>query len=412
MRFFPVLAAIVFAVLMYMAVIERDALLSFFGAQPADDSATRTAAPSHAAAKAKHQLVKVVVERLQAEQIARAVALRGQTAAARQVDVKAETTAVVVSEPLRKGAQVEAGEVLCRLDAGTRRAALEQMRAQLDEAQSRIPEAQARVGEARARLAEAEINQNASSRLNQDGFASTTRLAGADAAVATAQAGVSSAQSGLRAARSGIEAARAAVAGAQAELDRLVIKAPFSGLLESDTAELGALMQPGALCATIIQLNPMKLVGFVPEANVNRVKVGAQARARLAAGGDMVSGRVTFLSRSADPETRTFRTEIDVPNSDLMIRDGQTAEILISSDSVNAHLVAQSALTLNDEGTLGVRLIDDRNIVEFHKIGIVRDTTEGAWVTGLPEVANVIIVGQEYVVEGVEVVPTLRERTQ
>jgi len=261
--------------------------------------------------------------------------------------------------------------------------------------ESRVPESEARVAEASARLDEAKINQNASSRLNADGFASTTRLASSDAAVAAAEATVSSAQSGLRAARSGIEAAQAAVAVSETELDRLIIKAPFSGLLESDTAELGSLLQAGALCGTIIQLDPVKLVGFVPETDVNRVHVGALAGARLAAGDVEVRGNVTFLSRSADPSTRTFLVEIEVPNPDLKIRDGQTAGILIASDGANAHLAPQSALTLNDEGTLGLRLVDADNIVDFVAVELVRDTAEGVWVTGLPEKANVIVVGQE-----------------
>ena len=44
--------------------------------------------------------------------------------------------------------------------------------------------------------------------------------------------------------------------------------APFAGLLETDTAELGALLQTGSPCATIIQLDPIKFVGFVPEAEL------------------------------------------------------------------------------------------------------------------------------------------------
>jgi len=410
MRIFPILAAVAMAVILYMAVIERPALLAFFGMDSTE--AAQTEDPAAAAVPAADRLVRVVVRDLTAQSIDSAVVLRGQTAAARQVDVQAETTAVVISEPLRKGAQITEGQIMCRLDEGTRSAAFAQAQAALAEAQSRVPEAQARVQEAQARLAEADINQNASARLNADGFASTTRVASSDAAVATAQAGVSAAQSGLSAAQSGIEAAQADLIRAQAELDRLVIKAPFSGLLESDTAELGALLQPGALCGTIIQLNPIKLVGFVPETEVNRVQVGAMAGARLAAGGGDVRGRVTFISRSADPLTRTFLTEIEVPNPDLAIRDGQTAEILIASEGAQAHLVPQSALTLNDEGALGMRLINAANIVEFHAVTIVRDTVKRAWVTGLPTEANVIVVGQEYVVEGVEVVPTWREVSQ
>ena len=389
MRFFPVLAAIAMAVILYMAIIERPALMAFMGAEPETEQnaegATDVLAGTTLAGERK---VKVVVKTLTAEQIDSAVVLRGQTAAARQVEVRAETTAVVVSEPLRKGSQITEGQVMCRLDEGTRQSALAQARAQLAEAESRVPEAEARVQEWQARLEEAKINQNASARLNEGGFASTSRLASSDAAVATAEAGISSMQSGLRAARSGIEAASAAVAVAEKELERLVIKAPFSGLLESDTAELGSLLQAGALCGTIIQLDPVKLVGFLPETEVNRVQVGAMAGARLAAGGGEVQGRVTFISRSADPETRTFLTEIEVPNPDLKIRDGQTAEILISSAGADAHLVPQSALTLNAEGTLGLRLVDANNMVGFQEVEIMRDTAKGVWVTGLPNTAR------------------------
>ncbi|MBB3995347.1 multidrug efflux system membrane fusion protein [Sulfitobacter undariae] len=413
MRIFPIIAAVVLAAFLYMAILERPTLMGFFGAgdavaaQPAEGGP-----PPNAEKTLAEKRVKVVVEALTAQNIDSAVLLRGQTAAARQVDVRSETSATVISAPLRKGSRIEAGQIMCKLDEGTRSAALAQALAQASEAQSRVPEAEARVQEAQALLEEAKINQNASSRLSEGGFASTTRVASSDAAVASARAAVSSAESGLRAALSGIETAQAAIAVAQTEMNRLEIKAPFSGLLESDTAELGSLLQAGALCGTVIQLNPIKLIGYVPETSVSHVQVGAMAGARLTAGGGDVQGRVTFLSRSADPLTRTFLTEIEVPNPDLAIRDGQTAEILIASDGAKAHLVPQSALTLDDEGALGLRLVDADNIVKFNAVEIVRDTPEGVWVTGLPQQATVIVVGQEYVVEGVQVIPTLRETSR
>jgi multidrug efflux system membrane fusion protein len=398
MRIFSILAAVAVATILAMSILARPQLVALLGIGAAPEEAQIGAGvvangTPHQAPPSK--LVKVMVRKMIAEQVDSAVILRGETAAARQVDVRAETSAVVASEPLRKGASISEGEALCVLDPGTRAAALDETRAKLSEADSRVPEAEARVEQARAQLEEAEINQNAAERLGQDGFASQTRVAATQAAVATAKASVSSATSGLRAARSGIEAATAAVAVAEKEIERLTIKAPFSGLLESDTAELGSLLQPGALCATIIQLDPIKLVGFVPETEVNRVTLGAQAGARLAAGGKQVVGEVIFLSRSADPETRTFRVEIEVPNADLSIRDGQTAEIGIASAGVKAHLIPQSAMTLNDEGALGVRLVDDAAIVSFAPIAIMRDTMDGVWVTGLPPEANVIVTGQE-----------------
>ena len=221
------------------------------------------------------------------------------------------------------------------------------------------------------------------------------------------EASIQSAKSGVESARSGIQSAEAAVAAARKEIERLHVTAPFSGILESDTAELGALLQPGALCATIIQLDTIKLVGFVPETEVDRVVVGAQAGARLATGRE-VAGTVSFLSRSADPLTRTFRVEIAVANPDLSIRDGQTVEIIVSAAGTTAHLLPSSSLTLNDEGTLGVRhVIDGR--ARFAPVEILRDTVQGVWVSGLPEAAEIIVVGQEFVIDGVKVDATIRE---
>ena len=416
MRLFSILAAVIVAVVLALSILARPQLMALFGqpeaAETAEIEASETAVETAAAPEEDSNLVKVQVRKVVGQQVDSAVILRGETEAARQVDVRSETSAIVISDPLRKGARVSEGDAMCVLDPGTRGAALEEARARLAEAESRVPEAEARLSEAQARLEEARINQNAASRLSEDGFASQTRLASADAAEAAAKAGVSSATAGLRAARSGIQAATAAVASAEKEIERLTISAPFSGLLESDTAELGSLLQPGSLCATIIQLDPIKLVAFVPETEVQKVTEGATAGARLAAGGEEVIGRVTFLSRSADPQTRTFRVEIEVPNADLAIRDGQTAEIAISSAGVKAHLIPQSAMTLNDDGTLGVRLVDDEAIVAFAPVGIMRDTRNGIWVTGLPETANIIVVGQEYVTAGVKVAPSWEEVTQ
>jgi multidrug efflux system membrane fusion protein len=411
MRIFSILAALALVLFLAVFILARPQFNAAFGGQPDPEAAT-TPDTAADAAEVDKKLVKVMVRKVMAEQVDSAVVLRGQTEAARQVEVRSETSAIIVSEPLRKGTRITEGETMCKLDTGTRQAMVDEARARLQEAESRVPEAEARVEEARARLEEAKINQNAAARLIQDGFASQTRVAASDAAVASAEAGVRSASSGLRAARSGIEAATAAVAAAETEIMRLDIKAPFSGLLESDTAELGSLLQPGALCGTIIQLDPIKLVGFVPETEVNRVTLGAQAGARLAAGGGEVVGEVVFLSRSADPQTRTFRVEIEVPNSDLSIRDGQTAEIGIASAGVRAHLIPQSALTLNDDGALGVRLVDPANTVEFLPVTLMRDTAKGVWVTGLPEVANIITVGQEFVTAGVVVNPSWEDLSQ
>ena len=414
MRLVPILIAAIVSAFMYFFIIERDALLAFAStddpaneeavAQVAETSETDEAVPSN--------IVRVVAVHSEARVIDSAVVVRGETEAERQVDVLAETSGTIISTPLRKGAFVEADQIICEIDPGTRHATLAEAQARLIEAKAGVPAAKARVDEANARLQEAKINDNAASKLSKDGFASETRVAATQAAVRAAEAGVAAATSGLDSAQAAIQAAEAGVASAQKEIDRLTVKAPFAGLLESDTAEFGSLLQAGGPsgthCATIIQLDPIKIVGFVPETQVNRVTLGAKGGARLISG-EEIRGEVTFISRSADPQTRTFRIELEVPNPDLMIRDGQTAEIVIAAEGKEAHFLPQSVLTLNDEGTLGVRVVTADSEADFVPVSVLRDTTEGIWLAGLPAKTDVIVVGQEFVTSGVPVMPTFRE---
>lgn len=427
MRIFPIITAILVMTALYLLVFEREKVVNFAaGTDPLTAEASEEIVkPQNSADNEEMKRVSVVVISSKAQQIASAVLVRGQTEAARQIDVRAETAGKVISQPLRKGTTISSGQLLCQLDPGTRNISLLDAEARLAEAQARVPEAEARLPEAKARLAEAnarlqeaEINLKAAQRLSVDGFASETRVASAQAAFESATAsvqaaisGVAGSDSGIQSATAGIQSAQAGVAAAKQEIDKLSITAPFEGLLESDTAEIGAFLQPGALCATVIQLDPIKLVGFVPETDVGRIQVGVPAGARLVNGVDVV-GKVTFLSRSADSNTRTFRVEIQAPNPGLEIRDGQTAEIIISSAGKFAHLIPSSALTLNNLGDLGIRAADIDSNVQFFGVSVLRDTVEGIWVAGLPEQVDIIVVGQEYVIEGVPVKVSYQEVSQ
>ncbi len=414
MRLIPVLTALIVSALLYFIVVERDRLLAFAsGSASAEPTEEVVEADKDSVALEQEvaQLIRVVAVRSEARTIDSAVVLRGETEADREVEVRAETSGLVISEPLRRGASVTAGQELCRLDVGTSSAVLAEAKARLLEAQARVPSAQAVVAEAEARLEEARINDNAARKLSEGGFASSTRVASTAASVRAAEASIQSATSGLESTQAGIESAQALVAAAEREVERLSMVAPFDGLLESKTAELGSLMQPGSLCGTVLRLDPIRVVGFVPETDINRVSEGFLAGARLTTGQE-VTGQVTFVSRSADPQTRTFRVEVTVPNEDMSIRDGQTAEILISSDGAAAHFLPQSSLTLNDDGVLGVRIVEAGDIVAFNAVTLLRDGTDGIWVGGLPEKADVIVVGHEFVIEGVHVAPTYRELDQ
>ena len=137
----------------------------------------------------------------------------------------------------------------------------------------------------------------------------------------------------------------------------------------------------------------------IAEKDIADLEVGANSMARLISG-DEIQGKVSFIATSADRNTRTFRVEIKVDNKDRTIRDGVSAEIFINSKEVFSHKISPAILSLNDQGKLGIRTVDQDNAVEFREIEILEDTTDGLWVSGLKENERIITLGQEYVFQG------------
>lgn len=321
-----------------------------------------TLAQAAAATDGARPAASVSVLRSQAQPFAETATLRGRTEAFRRVEVRAEISGRVAEPPVARGSVVQAGQPLCVIDPGERPAQL---------------------AEARAALRQTETDFEAGRRLTARGVTTETDQLS-------------------RAAR--LEAARAAVQRAEIDQARLVVAAPFAGLLDQDTAELGSYLQAGALCATVIAMDPVLLVGFASERDVDRLQIGAPATGRLA-NGAQVDGALRFVGRSADPATRTYRVEVEVPNPDLSIRDGMSAEIIAPLGATTAHLAPQSALTLDDAGRLGVRVADD-GVARFAPVSILADTPQGMWLSGLPDRADIIVVGQEYVSDGQSLAPT------
>ena len=177
------------------------------------------------------------------------------------------------------------------------------------------------------------------------------------------------------------------------------IVAPFSGYLESLRVDEGDFLNTGAVCASLIDPDPMLVVADIAEKDITQIQLGSEATAKLISG-RLIKGQVTFIASSADKNTRTFRVEISVENNDRSIRDGVSAEIYIKGKEEPAHKISPAILSLNDQGKLGVRTVTSENRVEFKEIKILEDTNTGMWISGLGEEARIITLGQEYVFQG------------
>lgn len=296
------------------------------------------------------------------------VPLRGRTKAKSVVTITPETSGVVTAVSVTKGQKVAPGDMLCSLDQGTRAAA---------------------VAQAEAALAQAQVNFDTNKALRDKGLAAANTANALEAA--------------LKAAQSGFDQAKA-------EFDRTTVTTQVAGVVQDPIATVGSMLSPGMPCATIVELDPMLFVANVPEARIARAELGLAAKVTTVTGQE-VDGKVSYISALADEATRSFPIEIELPNKDGKVLSGITASAIVSLGTIPAHLLPQSVLTLDDDGTLGVRTVKDE-VVEFHPVTIVSDSRAGVWVTGLPPKVDVITMGQEYVVPGQKVEATNVTGTQ
>jgi membrane fusion protein, multidrug efflux system len=324
------------------------------GALFRDDPEPRTPAEREPA------LTLVAVRQSQAQPVERILVLQGDLQPEQVVVVRAETGGQVEQWHVPLGAAVEPGDLMAQLDPGERRSQLRQ---------------------ARARLNVTEQQLSATRQLVKEGFESKIRL---------------------ETVRAEMEAAQAELAVIQEEIGRTRIRAPIAGRLDQRIAEQGDFVATGAEVARIINNNPLRAIVQVPQHSIGRLEVGQPARIAVHRHG-RVEGRVAFVSTFADPGTRTFRIEVEVPNPDQRLPAGTSAEVEIPTEQVPAHRVSPAIIGLDDEGRVGVKTVGEDGRVQFHAVVVVRAEREGVWVAGLPERARIITVGQGFVRAGEQV---------
>jgi membrane fusion protein, multidrug efflux system len=339
---------------------------------PAMTIAQRTETTTGAAAPA--QSVRVVT--YTAQQMPLEVPLRGRTQAKATVQAVAETPGIIDTVHVVKGQRVETGDQLCTLDRGTREAA--------------VAQAEAGVAQANATLMQAQQDFDTNAELRDKGLAAANTSRAVEVALRAAQAAVTSAQTELD--------------NARAELDRTEIVAKVAGVVQDPLATTGSMLAMGGACATIVQFDPMLFIGQVPEARIALAKLDLPASVRTVTG-QTAEGKVSFISSVSDPATRSFPIEIEIPNPEGALLDGVTAQATVHVGTAPGHLVPQSVLTLNDEGTLGVRAVEGEE-AKFFPVEIASDTRDGVWVLGLPPTIDIITVGQEFVSDGQRVAAT------
>ena len=322
-------------------------------------------APADLSAASSVPTVRVRQQR--AEPRRTAILLRGYTEALRNVEIKAEVRGRIVQLPVKKGTHVVKGTVIAKIAEEDRPAKLQK---------------------AKALLEQRRIEFKAASKLAKKGFRAETTLAEV---------------------RATVDAAEADVRRAEIEIENLTIRAPFDGILDDRMMEIGDFVDIGDPIAHIADLDPILAIGNAAQRDVGRLSIGAPGFVRLVDGTE-VQGQIRFIDSVADPETRTFRIELEVENRGSKIKDGLIAELYLPAETTEAHHISPAILTLADSGSLGVKALGADSRIVFHPVRIIDEDGDGVWLTGLPDSVTLVTVGQEFVTEG-QVVEAIDENT-
>lgn len=302
----------------------------------------------------------VSVRTQDAKSVERYIVAQGQAEPNRTVTVRAETIGQVAELLADEGATVAAGDVIAKLE---------------------MNDLKARIERAKARVREQQSAFEASEALGKKGYHTQRK---ADETF------------------SALQTAKAELEEAMIELDRTEIKAPFEGVVLSSPIELGAYVDVNGEVATIVDNDPLVVSLRITQQDISDLEVGQSATLTFATGQER-DGKIRYIAPRADEGTRTFRVEVELPNSDGEIHSGISAEARIPTGSVMAHFVSPATLSLNDEGKLGVKTVNKDNRVAFHEASIVMSDAEGAWITGLPARTRIITLGHGFVRIGEQV---------
>ena len=334
-------------------------LSGLFSKDAESDTSLQSAA---ATTDARHSKVRVRTQT--AEEVTRTIIVNGKTAPARVVELSAETDGRVEIIAADRGANVERGGMLVRLDERDRKA---------------------RLAQAHATVRQREVEYEGRLKLQTESYVSEAQLQEAIAQ---------------------LEAAKTELVRAELDLDYMHIRAPFDGALQSRVVEVGDFLKRGDPIATFVDNRTIIVAASLSEFDAQYVDIGDSAEARLATG-EMVRGKIRYVAPVADEATRTFAVELEVDNRDGALRAGGTAELHIPAEVVRAHQVSPSLLTLDDAGNVGLKIINDAGEVEFVVADIALSSSNGVWLAGLPDTVTIITVGQGFVTTGsiVDAVP-------
>jgi RND family efflux transporter MFP subunit len=275
------------------------------------------------------------------------------------------------------GDRVKKDQVLAELDVPEMVVDVKQKEAAVGQAEAQVKQARAAVGTARAQLARAKSQFERFSQSGQSGVLSRESVEETKLGYEAAQAGLDKANADVAAAEAQVAVARAAQEFAQTMLRYSEIRAPYDGVVTQRNINAGDFIQPAGTGArpvplyVINQVDPVRVFVNVPGAEAGWIKDGDPVSLRLqGAGGRLFEGKVTRNARSLDPQARTLRTEIDIPNPEGKLLPGMYVQASITVEHRNAWTLPAGAVVTEGDQTFCSRVADGRAVRTPLQVGL------------------------------------------
>ncbi|GIX31692.1 MAG: RND transporter [Porticoccaceae bacterium] len=175
-------------------------------------------------------------------------------------------------------------------------------------------------------------------------------------------------QAELDAAETELRVAAAALREAETLLGHTRITAPFDGVITAKLADVGDLAVPGRPLLAIQDPRALRLEADLPEALLDRVRLGQKLTVRIPAAQLTVEGVVSEITPVADPRTRTFPVKVDLP-ARPGLRSGQFGRLLVPVAEVEAVRVPASAIQIRGQMELAYVVEEGRAALRLVKTG-------------------------------------------
>jgi RND family efflux transporter MFP subunit len=334
-----------------------------------------------------------------------------------EVELHAKVSGYIRRINVDIGDRVRNGEVIATLEVPELNAQVAGSQAQVRHSQSDIAREQNEVTLAEANYAavHAAYTRLSEASKRRPGLIAEQELDDSRAKDQDAQARIDVAKSALEAAKQQLDVSKADNQRVQSLEDYSVVTAPFNGVVTMRYADVGSLIQAGTASNTqsmpvvkVAQSDLLRLRMPVPEEDVPFIKIGGDVQIKLQDNGKVISGKIIRFTRELTESTRTMLAEVDIPNPDLTLSAGMTAETTIVLQKQNNVLTIPAGAVMKGDGQPYVLIVDEANKVQKVPVTLGIQGSDRVQITqGLTEHQSVIVSGQANYEPGQTVLPKL-----